>query len=252
MSGSLGFGANVLPELGLRLIGIDRPGLGRSDPHPDKTLASWAGDVRELVRAHALRDPLAVAFSQGAPFGLALAGAGLVRSLAIVAGQDQLDHPGLRPLLHPDVVGMLDAVKGDPAGFERHVAGMATKEWLWTLIVETSDERDAALYRSKGFGPAYERALEEGFAQGAEGYARDLVNALGPWTVQPEDVELPVDLWYGVRDTSRTHSPDHGATLASRLRNGSRVLDPEAGGSILWTRSREILAKAEVAPVVEQ
>lgn len=243
MSGSLGFGADALAELGLRLIAIDRPGLGRSDPHPEKTLGSWVGDVRELIRAHDLRDPLCVAFSQGAPFGFALAGAGLVRALAVVAGQDQLDHPPLRPLLHPDVAGMLAAVQADPAGFERHVAAIASAEWLWTLIVETSDERDAELYRADVFGPAYRRAVEEGFSQGAEGYARDLVNALGPWTVQPEDVEIPVDLWYGARDTSRTHSPDHGATLASRLRTPSHVVDPEAGGSILWTRSHDILAK---------
>jgi pimeloyl-ACP methyl ester carboxylesterase len=243
MSGSLAFGAGALHPLGLRLISMDRPGLGRSDPHPDKTLASWVGDVRELIRAQGLHDPLCVAFSQGAPFGFALAGAGLVRALAVVAGQDQLDHPRLRPLLHPDVAGLLAAVQADPAGFQRHVAGMATAEWLWTLIVETSDARDAELYRADFFGPAYRRALEEGFSRGADGYARDLVNALAPWTVQPEDVEIPVDLWYGARDTSRTHSPDHGATLASRLRNGSHVVDPEAGGSILWTRSHEILAK---------
>lgn len=40
LSSWLGFGADALPELGLRLIAIDRPGLGRSDPHPDKTLSS--------------------------------------------------------------------------------------------------------------------------------------------------------------------------------------------------------------------
>jgi pimeloyl-ACP methyl ester carboxylesterase len=33
MSGSLGFGLDAVPALGLQLLGIDRPGLGRSDPH---------------------------------------------------------------------------------------------------------------------------------------------------------------------------------------------------------------------------
>ncbi|MBZ5715122.1 hypothetical protein [Nannocystis pusilla] len=38
------------------------------------------------------------------------------------------------------------------------------------------------------------------------------------------------------------HSPDHGLTLARRLRAASHVIDPDCGSALLWTRSREILA----------
>lgn len=242
-SGSLGFGAAELPALGLRLLAVDRPGLGRSDPHPGKTLDSWTDDVRELLRARAPADPLVVGFSQGAPFALALAGRGAARAVAIVSGQDQLSHPRLRPLLHPDVAGMLAAAEHDPAGFERHFAGMATAGGIWELVLGMSGERDLALYRDPAFGGAYQRALREGFARGAEGYARDLVNALGPWPVEPEEIDVPVDLWYGALDTSTVHSPDFGATLAARLPRARHVVDPEEGGSILWTRAGEILAR---------
>jgi len=54
---------------------------------------------------------------------------------------------------------------------------------------------------------------------------------------------VPVDLWYGGCDTSPGHSPDFGKTLASRLKNASYTLDPGEGGSILWRKSRGILAK---------
>ena len=46
MSSWLGFGANALSHLGLKLIAVDRPGLGLSDPHPNKTLSSWVDDFR--------------------------------------------------------------------------------------------------------------------------------------------------------------------------------------------------------------
>lgn len=242
MSGSLGFGAEALAELGLRLVAPDRPGLGRSDPHPGKTLSSWADDVGELLRAAGLGTPPAVGFSQGAPFALALAGRGLVSALALVSGQDELSHPRVEPLLHPDVAGMVAAVREDAAGFERRFAAMATPDGLWRLIVETSGEPDRGLYLDPAFGAACERALREGFSRGAEGYARDLVLALGPWPTRPEEVDVPTELWYGARDTSTVHSPDLGETLASRLPRASRTVDPEAGGSILWTRSRDILA----------
>jgi pimeloyl-ACP methyl ester carboxylesterase len=243
MSGALGFGADALAELGVRLLAIDRPGLGASSPHPEKTFASWVDDTHQLLTAKGLRDVTAVGFSQGAPFALALAGRGLVKAVAIVSGQDDLAHPRMAPLLHPEVAGMVRSARQDPAGFEQAFARMATPDGLWQLIVGMSGERDRALYVSESFGEAYQRALREGFSQGAQGYARDLVNALGPWLVEPEHIPVRVDLWYGGLDTSTVHSPDFGATLAARLPNATHTVDAEEGGSILWTRARDILVR---------
>lgn len=240
-SGSLGFGAAELSSLGLRLLGIDRPGLGRSDPHPGKTLSTWADDVGEMIDARGLTAPLAVGFSQGAPFALALASRGLVRAVAIVSGQDELNHPLTRPLLHPDVAGMVAAAEADPAGFEAHFGNIATAEGMWRLVVETSAPRDRAVYLDPTFAAAFEAALREGFRQGPAGYARDLAIALGPWPFALESISAPVDLWYGAADASPVHSPDLGATLAKRLPRATRHLLQEEGGSLLWTRAAEIL-----------
>ncbi|OJH34637.1 alpha/beta fold hydrolase [Cystobacter ferrugineus] len=246
MSGSLGFGASDLAALGSRLIAIDRPGLGASDAHPGKTLASWVEDTRQLLSAlGSPRDVTAVGFSQGAPFALALAGRELVKAVAIVSGQDDLAWPALAHRLHPDVAAMVRAARQDPEGFEQSFAGMATADGLWQLILGMSGERDRALYQSEPFGTAYQRCLREGFSQGARGYARDLVNALGPWLVEPERISVKVDLWYGGQDTSTVHSPDFGVSLAARLPNATLTVDSHEGGSILWTRARDILARLE-------
>ena len=243
MSGWLGFGANELPSLGLKLIAIDRPGLGLSDPHPNKTLSSWVDDMRDFIQSQDLHDVLAVGFSQGAPFAFALAAQSLVKALAIVSGQDELTHPSLLPLLHPDVKGIIAAIQQDPVGFEQHFSQMATADGLWQLIIGMSGERDRLLYESDTFSQAFRRALQEGFSQGARGYARDLVNALSSWPMKLEEITIPVDLWYGGLDTSTVHSPDFGATLALRLPSSERTFAPEEGGSILWTKSWDILSK---------
>ncbi len=243
MSGWLGFGHKYLPELGLKLIAIDRPSLGLSDAHADKTLSSWVEDTREFIQAQNFHNVLAVGFSQGAPFAFALAARELVKAIAIVSGQDELAHPLVQPLLHPDVQGMIAAVQQDAVGFEQRFSQMATAEGLWQLIMGMSGECDRLLYESETFSKAYQRALQEGFSQGAQGYARDLVNTFSSWPFTLENITVPVDLWYGGADTSTVHSPDFGVTLASRLPNASHTIDPEAGGSILWTRSRDILAK---------
>lgn len=243
MSGSLGFGATYLSALKLRLMAIDRPGLGLSDPHPTKTLSSWVDDMRELIDGNQLRPALAIGFSQGAPFAFALAGAGLVEAIAIVSGQDELSHPSMKPLLNPDVAQMIAAVEQNAAAFEQHFAQIATWDGLWQLIINMSAECDRALYLGDSFSHAYQRCLQEGFSQGAGGYARDLVNAVGAWSFALEDITIPVDLWYGGLDTSPVHSPDFGVTLASRLLQATHTLDPNEGGSILWTRSRDILSR---------
>lgn len=243
MSGWLGFGTSYLPKLGLKLIAIDRPGLGLSTPHPNKTLSSWVDDTQEFIQAHHLHDVLAVGFSQGAPFAFALAERSLVKAIAIVSGQDELSNPSLQPLLHPDVARMIAAVQQDAVEFERQFAQMATADGLWQLIMSMSAECDRHLYQSHMFAQAYQQALQQGFSQGAYGYARDLVNALSPWPIELENINIPVDLWYGALDKSTVHSPDFGATLASRLPKVSHIIDDEQGGSILWTRARDILVK---------
>lgn len=243
MSGWLGFGASDLPSLGLKLIAIDRPGLGLSDVHPNKTLSSWVDDMRELIQVNDLHNVLAVGFSQGAPFAFALAGQNLVKAIAIVSGQDEFTHPRVRPLLHPDVEGMVAAVQKDAVGFEKYFSQMATPDGLWRLIIGMSAQCDRVLYENETFSQAYQRALQEGFSQGTQGYARDLVNTFSSWSVKLEEITVPVDLWYGGLDTSPVHSPDFGTTLALRLAIASHTIDPQQGGSILWTRSWDILAK---------
>jgi pimeloyl-ACP methyl ester carboxylesterase len=242
-SGALGFGADHLDGLGVRLVGLDRPGLGRSSPRPGRTLADWCDDVARFVddQAGGRHDVRVVGFSQGAVFAAALAGAGVVAAAALVSGQDDL--PAVREHLVPEVRGMVDAVAEDPEGFERSVPRWAGPDLLWELTVSTSSPVDAARYTAADFAPAYRAALAEGFAQGPAGYARDLVLALAPWPTPPERITVPVDLWYGGLDASTVHSPDHGRTLAGRLPRGRLHLLPDEGGSLLWTRSRDILVE---------
>ncbi|WP_245899357.1 alpha/beta fold hydrolase [Nonomuraea indica] len=241
MGRSLGFGADVLGRLGVRLVAVERPGLGVSDPAPDRTLLSWPGDVRELVSGLGLEGGVrVVGFSHGAPFALACAAAGVVTAAAVVSGLDELTHPGLP--VDPAVAGLLAAAADDPEAFEATFARDGGAEMMWGLVTGTSGERDLAVYTDPAFEPAYRRSLAEGFAQGAAGYARDLVLAFRPWPFRVEDIRVPVVLWYGGHDPGTVHSPDHGAVLARRIPGARRHLLPEEGGSLLWTRAEGVLA----------
>ncbi|MFE4052916.1 alpha/beta fold hydrolase [Streptomyces sp. YIM B13518] len=237
----LGFGGGVIDAAGIRLISVDRPGLGASDPAPGRTLSSWATDMRHLIQEQALRAPSAVGFSQGAPFALALAADGLVNAVALVSGSDELAHPRFTHALAPQVRDMVNAVAADPDAAEASFAGFGSADALWDLIIATSPEADRTVYTDPVFQRAFRRAMDEAFSQGPAGYARDTVLAMGLWPFDPADIAVPVELWYGEQDTSPVHSPDLGESLTRMIPKATRHLLPVAAGSLLWTHAEAVL-----------
>jgi len=237
----LGLATGVPDALGVRLISIDRPGLGTSDPDPGRSLSDWADDVRAFADARGLGRPAAVAYSQGAPFGLACAHAGVVSALAVVAGTDELAAPDVRRLLVPDVEKLVWLSETNVAAAREAFAGLANPDAMTEMVTSMSSDADRAVYTEPSFAAAYRQALTEAFAQGPDGYVTDTVLSMRRWPFDPAEIEVPVALWYGAGDTSPVHSPDHGATLARRIPGATRVVLPDEGGALLWTQSREIL-----------
>lgn len=241
MGSSLGFGFEAIDSLGLRLLSIDRAGLGLSTTDPSKSFESIVRDVEAVLLGEGIDRLPIVAFSQGAPFAIALAARGLGSALAIVAGQDELAHPRMRPLLVPDVLHLVEAIEADQEGFEITFAERADADGMWALVLGMSAPIDRALYEDEVFANAYRRCLAEGFSEGSRGYVRDLALAMSRWPMAPETVALPTTLWYGRLDTSPVHSPDFGATLAARFPNAVLRVLPDEGGSLLWTRGDDVL-----------
>ena len=234
----LGFGAGVIEALGARLVSVDRPGLGVSTPSPGRTFSDFTDDIRQLCALRELGNPAVVANSQGAPFALACAQAGLTAAVAVVSGADEVAAPQFAPALPADVRALVERSASDPDGAEDFFAGF-TANAMWDMVMAGSPECDIAVYHEPNFAAAYRRALDEGFAQGAAGYARDTLLAMGRWPFTLGEIDVPVDLWYGEHDTS--HSPDNGALLATRIPTAQRTVVPGIGGALLWTHAEPVL-----------
>ncbi|MEW2358244.1 alpha/beta hydrolase [Spirillospora sp. NPDC029432] len=220
----------------VRLIVLDRPGLGASTPAPGRTFAGFVQDVRDLCALRGLGRPAMAGNSQGAPFALACAAAGAVSALAVVSGSDEIAaEPAALPAGLRELVELTAA---DPAAAEETFARF-TPRAMWDMVMASSPESDLAVYRAPGFAAAYREALEDAFAQGPAGYARDTVLAMGRWPFDLGGIAVPVDLWYGAQDTA--HSPDNGAALAARIPGAERHLVPGIGGAVLWTHTEPIL-----------
>src|SRR5262245_63314151 len=68
VEGNLLIDAALMNELGAQVIIPDRPGIGRSDPKHDRSVLSWADDVRALVDGLNLDTFAVIGSSGGSPF----------------------------------------------------------------------------------------------------------------------------------------------------------------------------------------
>src|SRR5438034_5687946 len=63
----------VAEQLGVRLMSLDRPGIGGSDPKPGYRLLDWPDDVVEVADQLGIEQFAVEGLSGGAPFALACA-----------------------------------------------------------------------------------------------------------------------------------------------------------------------------------
>jgi pimeloyl-ACP methyl ester carboxylesterase len=234
----LGLSVDAVAALGVRLVSVDRPGLGVSTPAPGRRFVDFAEDIRYLVALRGLGRPAVIGNSQGAPFALACAVEGVAGALALVSGADEVAAPEFSDVLPVELRGLVDRIGSDPAGAEEIFAGFTT-DAMWSMVMGGSAEADLAVYQDAGFEAAYRQALDEGFAQGPAGYARDTVLAMGRWPFNLAMINVPVDIWYGEQDSG--HSPDNGAMLTARIPGAHRHVVPSIGGAVLWTHAKPIL-----------
>ncbi|MEW2061743.1 alpha/beta hydrolase [Streptomyces sp. NPDC007002] len=237
----LGVGAGAVEAEGVRLVSVDRPGLGVSTPAPGRTFDDFVSDVRELARLRGLGPrPAMLGNSQGAPFALACAVAGVVSALTLVSAADEVAAPEFAAALPGELRDLVTRVAEDPAGAERVFAGFDA-DAMRRMVLAGSPACDLAVYEDPGFAAAYGRALDEAFSRGAgAGYARDTVLAMGRWPLDLGAISVPVHVWYGEEDA--THSPDLGRLLVSRIPGAGRTVVPGTGGALLWTGAGPIVA----------
>jgi pimeloyl-ACP methyl ester carboxylesterase len=113
---------------------------------------------------------------------------------------------------------------------------------MMIAMVAGSPEVDRAVYLEPAFAATFAAALDEGFVQGPNGFARDTLLAMQRWPFEPAEIRMPVHLWYGHLDGSPFHSLDFGASLVRRIPGAARTVIEGSAGAILWTHGAEILA----------
>jgi pimeloyl-ACP methyl ester carboxylesterase len=227
---------------GARLITIDRPGYGRTDPVADPTRSVPAADLAAVVGHLDVHDVALIGWSGGGVFALEAAAAlgSRVRSLSLVctpAPDDEI------PWVPDAFRGLTAEVQSNP---EQALASITEACSFYAEDPEAAVESDpgpadAEVRAQPGIADALRTMMREGARQGAVGMAADIVAASRDGPLPLEMLRAPVRLWYGDADWI---GPDHGRWYADRLKNAHLNVVPDAGHLLPLTHWREILAAA--------
>jgi pimeloyl-ACP methyl ester carboxylesterase len=221
---------------GLRLIGIDRPGMGLSEYQPRRRLRDWPHDVVQLADRLGI-DCFAVAgLSGGGPYALACAhGIGeRLTACGIISGVGAISpFVSFLALWLPWLLTPLARHR-----FRNHEhASRALTRFAHRWV-----DPDRKILEQPDVGETLIASLVEAFRQGSRGAAFDGMLLGRPWGIPLHQVAFaPLFLWHGGRDANVPIA--NARKLAEALPHCSPTYYPTDGHvSVIVTHGHEIIA----------
>jgi pimeloyl-ACP methyl ester carboxylesterase len=194
----------------LRLICVDRPGMGRSSPQKTRTYAGWADDLIAVADALGYHEFGVTGWSEGGPWALAAAAyidPLRLRHVSSIAGGSYGtfgDNWAAKYLSKIDALGGTLALRFKP-GFRLMYAmlGVTAKHFRNSFVEQvrkTGNDYDRQILLRPELATAFGATCAEGFAQGSDGLVRDAELLYRTWAFDVATIERPVHMWQGTDD----------------------------------------------------
>jgi pimeloyl-ACP methyl ester carboxylesterase len=232
---------------GVRVICIDRPGLGHSDPSPRRPLIDWAADVEQLMDHLNVQRFGVLGHSAGGAYALAVAHGLAGRVAYTVVGAGSLPYSenwaradGMMPRMSRTYYGLaLRAPRLFGALYLLSTPRSAKAIDRLMGVITRGTSADAQFARDHpDQTTASLLALADGCRQGAAGPTSDVLTLCRPWGFELHEVSGPVEWWHGEADTNV--SPRAGRELTSRLPNVTTHF-VDGGHYVLFAHAEEIM-----------
>lgn len=198
----------LLYSLGVRLIAVDRPGLGLSDFQPNRQLLDWSKDVVALADSLNIARFPVVAYSLGGPYGMACAHAirerltkvGIVSGAAFFTESDLvknvnegtrrfLNMPRENPLMSRLFLWML-----------RTMAGIAPNKFVAQAHSLLPKPDRVIVVADPLFQKGFIRMVREAMRQGTRGAYHESLLTITNYGFRLQDIQIPIHLWHGEVD----------------------------------------------------
>jgi pimeloyl-ACP methyl ester carboxylesterase len=222
-------------DAGVRMISVERPGLGRSDFTPIADLLDWVPDLEDVADSLGLDQFALFAESAGGPHGLAAAYRLQDRVVAVatvggVAPAGVETRPG----------DFADLARSDPAAAARarydFAAGLRRDPRAALASMVSGPDLDVLRHPVWGADLVAQVVAGTG---ASEGPSWDLVRVNRPWGFDVADLDQPIAIWHGALD--RLIPVAEGCWLAERLPAGSLHVVEHEGHFLPYPCWREIV-----------
>jgi pimeloyl-ACP methyl ester carboxylesterase len=218
----------ALDGSGVRLIGIDRPGFGRSTHQGGRRYRDWPADVLAIADELGIGRFGIIAYSAGGPYAIACALAFPERLtfVGIVSGIGPAETPRAREGMTKTAVISIGLARRTPA-VARWAVNHLSPERLSRQFDRDLAPVDRLLYRDPAVREAASYAFKEAIRSGAHGLIDDWRLMGTPSGLDYTAVEFPVRLWHG--DADATVPAHHAEYVAGLLPNANLELLPGVG-----------------------
>lgn len=202
--------ANGATSNGLRLVAVDRPGLGQSSPQRNRSYEGWCADLVAIADALGYPEFGVSGWSEGGPWPIAAAhyiDASRLRHVTSIAGgnfgtfgdnwaaryQDKADALGGKLAMHSRLAFhlMYEMLALDA----RHFG----KSYLHTCY-KAVNSYDQRLLDDPAIAGVWQAMSAECFAQGSSGLVEDAELLYHHWAFDVTSIQRPVHLWQGTED----------------------------------------------------
>jgi pimeloyl-ACP methyl ester carboxylesterase len=223
-----------LNERGVLLISFDRPGYGRSDRLPRRTVADIVPDVEAIADSLGLEKFAVLGRSGGGPHALACAArlpGRVTRAAALVslAPSEELGDAWFDGMAESNVAVYRMAAK-DPEALSARLM-RATEEITAdpashiAVLTPEMPEADRRIVADGNVRALLEQNFFEGLRTSAEGWIDDVLAFAAPWGFEVSEIQVPVYLWHGGQDV---FSPvAHTQWLADHIKDAQTEFPPD-------------------------
>ncbi len=195
----------VAASAGLRIVGVDRPGYGLSEPNPGRSITDVVADMVVVADQLSLGRFVTVGVSTGGAYALALAALAPDRVLGVVACCSMTDMswaPGRATMSQPHAHAVWDATDRDAAiaaAVEAH--GVNGSKMLGGGMDAGLADSDRELFADGDWMADAMRGFPAMFTFGLEGYADDrIADGCGWIGFDVTQIRCPVIVLHGTQD----------------------------------------------------
>ncbi|WP_125078020.1 alpha/beta fold hydrolase [Mycobacterium sp. P7213] len=195
-------------EANIRLIGVDRPGIGSSTPFQYETVSQFADDLRTVADTLGIDKMAVIGLSGGGPYTLACAAAmpkrvvaaGVLGGVAPAVGPEAIDSNLMRlaRLAEPVLDHAGRPISLLAAGLIRMVRPVASP--ALELYARISPEGDREMLSRPEFKAMFLDDLLNGSRKQLAAPIADAILFARPWGFRLADIKVPVHWWHGDAD----------------------------------------------------